>query len=67
MIIQGVKHDIQCYEVHSCLIQERRRRQLKAEKGRKSQLKDESRKQVPLEKLYAEETLESVVALIILP
>lgn len=50
-----------------CLIREQRSRQLKAEKERKSELKDESQKQVSLEKLYAEETLESVVALIILP
>lgn len=36
-------------------------------KEEKYELKDESRKQFSLEKLYAKETLESVVALIILP
>lgn len=36
--------DIQCF--HSCLIHDQRSRQLKAERGWKSELKDESRKAV---------------------
>ncbi|KAM3618893.1 uncharacterized protein V6R79_000009 [Siganus canaliculatus] len=34
--------DIKCYDFHSCLIHERRSTQSKPEKGRKSELKDES-------------------------